>query len=413
VNGSLKKIKNNNYILVFLLLVISSCGAGKYLINEVEYVNTYNFSDEIEDKIAVDTVPWKYQISASDYATKGDYLNALRSWDLAFQPRETSFSVYQIDSINALSKKVDAREYIIAKAKSEQIIIINEAHHSSLNRFFVKSLLKDLHDKGFTNLGLEALGNGKDYLDSLLNFRNYPIQASGWYTKDPQFGNLVRDALEIGYDLFPYEQTNDSNNRQREIEQAKNIHTYIQKNPNEKFLIYCGFDHVLEGVHSSWEKAMAERVKEYTGINPFTINQVVFNEKSEIKFNPPFLKAISPKIATVLVDTNNVTFTSLRNDSYTDIVVFHPISEFENGRPSWLFTQGNRKVKIDLSNLQLSYPLMILAYKKGELIKEAIPLDICEVQSENELCFLALKPGNYTIVVTNGKFAKEYEKKVK
>jgi hypothetical protein len=224
---------------------------------------------------------------------------------------------------------------------------------------------------------------------------------------------LVREALEIGYTLFAYEQTNNTHGKLREIDQAKNIQAYIKGKPNEKFIIHCGFDHALEGIHGLWEKAMAERVKEYTGINPFTINQVAFNEKSDAKFNPPFLKAINPKISTVLVDTNNVPLNYIRKGSYTDIVVFHPVSKFDNDRPSWLFTEGNRKVKIDLTKLELSYPLMILAYKKEELIAEAVPCDIYEVENENQLCFLALRPGSYTIVATNGEYSKKYDKKVK
>lgn len=41
--------------------------------------------------------------------------------------------------------------------------------------------------------------------DTLLNERGYPLLSSGYYTQEPQFGNLVREALRIGYELFPYE----------------------------------------------------------------------------------------------------------------------------------------------------------------------------------------------------------------
>ena len=55
--------------------------------------------------------------------------------------------------------------------------------------------------------------------------------------------------------------------KRQEIEQALNIKRVIDSRPNEKFLIHCGFDHALEGIHNSWEKAMAGRLTEYTGID--------------------------------------------------------------------------------------------------------------------------------------------------
>ncbi len=161
------------FYFLTLILLINSCKEAKRTVHKIEFETAYEFSSEIEDKTTKDTVPWKYQISASDYAAKGDYKNALLQWDLAMGGRERNFSEAQIDSIYNTYHKVKASDYIISKAKEHQVVIINEAHHNSFHRVFTKSMLKKLFDLGYTNLGLEALGNGA-YLDSTLNSRKYP-----------------------------------------------------------------------------------------------------------------------------------------------------------------------------------------------------------------------------------------------
>lgn len=404
-------MKSTFYTLTIILLLVS-CKEEKRIIEKIDFETEYKFSSEIEDKISKDTVPWKYQFSASDYATKGDYKNALIQWDLAMGTREKNFTESQVDSINLKYSKVKAIDYIIEQAKKNQVVIINEAHHNSFHRVFTKSLLQKLFKNGYKNLGLEALGNG-EYLDSTLNSRKYPILKTGHYIKDPQFGNLVRDALEIGYDLFTYENMGKGSGKPREIEQAKNIKKVIDSKPNEKFLIHCGFDHALEGTHKSWEKAMAGRLTEYTGINPLTINQVVYSEKSKPEFNHPLLKALNIKESSIIIDKDNNPLKYNRGNAWTDIAVFHPNTEYVDTRPNWLFENGNENVSITLTDIQIEFPVMVLAFKKGEDINLSVPIDITEVESNTENCNLGLKKGAYEIVVTNGKESVKFEQIVK
>lgn len=400
-----------NFIYPIITLLLTSCDEEKPLIEKIDFETEYKFSYEIEEKVAKDTVPWKYQFSAADYATKGDYKNALIQWDLAMGTMEKNYTKSQIDSINQKYLKVKATEYIIEQARKNKIVIINEAHHNSSHRVFTKSLLQNLFDNGYKNLGLEALSNG-EHLDSTLNNRKYPVHKTGHYINDPQFGDLVRSALEIGYSLFAYENMENGGGKLREIEQAKNIQKIIDAKPNEKNLIHCGFDHVLEGAHNSWEKAMAGRLTEYTGINPFTINQVVYSEKSDPKLNHPFLKALDVKEPTILIDKNNNPLKYIRRNAWTDIAVFHPTTEYINDRPNWLFENGNKNFPVVLTDIPIEFPVMVLAFKKGEDINSAVPMDINEVQIQSKNCSLGLKNGTYDIVVTNGKESVKFEQTV-
>ncbi len=394
---------------LFLVVLIFSC---KSHFKPIEYKATYKFNSAIEADFKNDSTQRKYQIAASEFALKGDYKNALQYWDAGWNSRETNWEQKQIDSINNLYKKEDAVACIINESEKHDIIIINEAHHNSYHRFFTKSLLKKLYDKGYRNLGLEALFY-TDNLDSLNHIRKYPIQKTGYYTADPQFGNLIREAIHLGFYVFPYETENEgSDGYQREIDQAKNIQTFLDSKKG-KTIIHCGYDHAMEGKHSTWEKAMAERVKEYTKKDPLTINQTVFSEKSEHKYNHPMLKAIQPEKAVVLMDRLEKSYLLKRNDSYYDLSVFQKNTSYSHNRPDWLFTNGNKKVEIPLDNINVKYPIMILAYHHDENIKEAIPVDITEVQNNNEKCVLGLDKGKYKIVITDDTKSFLLTKKVK
>ncbi|GGG52420.1 hypothetical protein [Bizionia arctica] len=400
-------------LILFLTItfIIISCKKEKRLIEKIEFGTKYKFSSEIEREAFFSK---DYQRSGTDFALKGDYKNALIHWDLGKEVIETSLSKEQIDSINIKYIKVKALDYVIEKAKKNHIVIINEAHHNSLHRVFTKSLLKDLYHIGYTNLGIEAL-TSNDSLNSALNNRKYPIQTTGYYTKDPQFGNLIRTALEIGYTLFPYETTNysDDSDELREIEQAESIQKVIESKPNEKFLIYCGYGHALEGTHRFLGKTMAGRLTEFTGINPLTIDQTLFdfNKESKPEFNS-LLEALQIKESSVLIEKDNNPLRYEENDTWIDIAVFHPNTEYIDDRPNWLFENGNKNVSILLTDIQIEFPVMVLAYKKGEDINIAIPIDIKEVERKTENCNLGLSIGTYEIVVTNGKETVKFEQTV-
>ncbi|KAA3636673.1 MAG: hypothetical protein DWQ02_07875, partial [Bacteroidetes bacterium] len=192
-----------------------------------------------------------------------------------------------------------------------------------------------------------------------------------------------------------------SNGRSREIDQAQNIQKFMEQHPDGKFLIHCGFDHALEGNHGSWGKAMAGRLEEFTGIDPLTINQTLFSETGNPEYNHRLLKAIAPQISTVLLDKDQNPYRYLRGDSWTDIAVFHPITTYEHDRPDWLFSEDVKKTTIELDVINIAFPVMILAYKKGEDINFSVPVDILEVENKDQEVVLALGKGNFDIVVVN------------
>jgi len=349
----------------------------------------YRFSNDILSQIDNDTVAWKYQKGATELSFNGYYAEVLKIWDKngVRKPKTTDQdSLYFTNS-----KKVNAKDYIIEQSKNSQIVIINEAHHIPKHRTFTKSLLKDLYDNGYRYLGLEAL------FDSTINERKFPIIESGYYTKEPEFGNLISEALKIGYTLFSYEASEDKNGKEREIEQAENIQKFIESVPNAKILIHCGYAHAFENEYPSWGKAMAGRLKDNTNIDPFTIDQTMFLERSDKENNHLFIKLNDTTEPIVLIDKDGQVFNGNKEIRQTDIVIIHPETKYIDNRPDWL-QNGKESYTIPSNKIKNSSPLLLLAYRENEFENNGVPTDIIEINDNKTSKKLYLTKGNYTIV---------------
>jgi len=367
----------------------------------------YRFSIDIENAIEKDTVPWKYQIGAYEFSFVGNYQKTRETWDKNGVGIPT---ITEEDSLYFIGfKPVNARDYIIERSKNEQIIIINEAHTYPNHRTFTHSLLQGLYDNGYRYLGLEALS------DTIINERKYPIIESGYYTKEPEFGNLIYTALNIGFTLFGYDDFN-HNGKEREIAQARNIANFIEKHPRGKVLIHCGHEHVIEGtpIIPSWEKAMAGRLKEYTQINPFTIDQTQFAEKSERKYNHPYIAMVNKNFPVVLIDENGNLFNGQKGNDQVDVRIIHPETRYLNNRPNWLLSVGNRKEYHVESSKITQYPILVLAYRKNEFENNGVPSDIIEILDSENIPSLILDKGNYEIIMKdrNYNIINRYEIKI-
>jgi hypothetical protein len=238
---------------------------------------------------------------------------------------------------------------------------------------------------------------------------------SGFYTNEPQLANLIDKALKIGFIIFNYE-ASQGHNKEREIGQAENIAKLIAKNSDSKFLIHCGYDHVIEGTprDKSWEKAMAGRLKEITKINPFTIDQVAYSEKGDMKFNSPYIQIVNSEYPVIMVDENGKTFNGSIENDQTDCRIIHPITKLVNDRPDWLSLSGKRKsYKIPKSKIT-AYPVLVFAYRINEFEQNGIPADIIEILNENQFGNLILEKGIYKIIVKdkNYKIVNQYEHKI-
>lgn len=352
--------------------------------------DSYRFSKDIISQINKDTVSWKYQTGATELSFSGYYEDVLKVWDKngVRKPKIT-----EEDSLFfTTSNKVNAKDYIIKQSKNAQILIINEAHHIAKHRTFTRSVLKGLYENGYRYLGLEAL------FETAVNERKFPVLDTGYYTQEPEFGNLISEALKIGFTLFSYEASEGKNGKEREIEQAENIQKYIENNPNGKVVIHVGYAHAYENDYPAWGKAMAGRLKENMKIDPLTIDQTMFLERSEIENNHLFMRMNKTDGPIVLIDKNGKVFNGKNELIQTDIVIIHPQTSYINNRPDW-FSKGKVRYTVPNSKTQNHQPLLVLAHRNNEFEQSGIPADIIEITDNNTPGELYLIKGRYTIVM--------------
>lgn len=383
----------NLSLVIFLMKTVLVCGqniSGPYL-----------FQDELYQSFEKDTVPWKYQKAATEFSFIGQYADVLRRWD------ENGFNKPKIGEMDSLyfaaSKKVKAKDYILEQSKKVNIIIINEAHHVARHRLFTKSLLSELYAQGYRYLGLEALA------DSLINQRKYPVLESGYYTQEPEFGNLVAEALKLGFTIFGYEASEGKNGKDREIEQAENIQRFMDSHPEGKLLIHCGYAHAYENDYPVWGKAMAGRLKENTKSDPLTINQTMFLERSKEENNHPFINWTNTNHPIILLDENDQPYNGSSEVKQTDLVIIYPRTVWINNRPTWQ-SEGKQKYVIPQSKIKPGEKLMIMAYRNHEYANRGVPADLLETSNAQNSYALYLSPGDYEIIIkdTNYQVVENY-----
>lgn len=269
-----------------------------------------------------------------------------------------------------------------------------------MHRVFTESLLEGLYTQGFRYLGLETLAE-----DSLIHLRKWPLVEDGYYSREPQFGNLIRKALKLGFRVFGYE--GDSSGSIREKGQARNIYRVLQKDPTAKILIHCGFAHVVEGPYPSWGKAMAGELKALSGLDPLTIEQQELTEHSEAAYESAYYNPGTLTYAAILLNKQGHPIRLDGESEVTDLQVMHPRSQFIHGRPRWPLRNGSwREVSLKKLRFQVAFPCLIKAYYPGE--ENSVPVDQIELRNPVQQS-LILPRGSFVLELTDsqGKTQKE------
>ncbi len=259
---------------------------------------------------------------------------------------------------------ISAQEYVLKRANDAEILILNEAHHYPSHRIFARKLLAGLWSQGYRYLGLEALSMVPDFKQPI-----YPLSSLGYYCNEPTFANFIREAIGLGFILFPYESSKQG--KEREIEQAKNIASFIEENKEGKTLIYCGYSHNYECEMQVWEKAMAGRLTELTGLNPLTVDQTSFNGITEITLDE----------SVVFVDSLEQSYLST---NCIDVFIFHPPFSPVDGKAMWKATSSTQWVKVDFLTKQVAYPALVFCFNSLKEVKNGVPFDCVEVLNETE-----------------------------
>ncbi len=363
------------------------------------------------------------------YNLVGDYRAALQAEEAMYEATAEK-GMYRPERTDQADSSLlagctprDAVDVIATAAKTRQIIIVNEEHRTTAHRALTFNLLKQLYQEGFRYFAPETI----TAVDSLLQTRGYATHNTGFYSSDPVFADVIREAIKIGYTVVPYEFEGrcafadaDSCQDERERMQAQHIQDRIlKKDPRAKILMHVGRSHAAKTDYAGHYRLMAWHLRSITGIDPFTVEQVFYspyeNQKREL---PDYRLAdrlhLMLRVPTVF-QRNDGTFFTI--DGY-DLQVFTPRPQYRNGRPDWL-AKMRREVRIDTQRLGLRVhrgffagekPLVIEAQLRNES-DESIPLDQIIVRPNDPLPTLMLHAGEYFIRAKNesGKITAEYK----
>ncbi|MEM9823532.1 MAG: OmpA family protein, partial [Bacteroidota bacterium] len=376
-----------------------------------EYI--YRFSDEIPaDKKARQSFIGKYR---KDWTC----LNISRP---EAKPEEAS--------ILSKCRPVDAKKHLLKRIQNEQAVFINEYPEHPQNRAFFSSLLQDLYEQGFHYLALEGL-DGKD---EELTQRNYPVISTGYYAKEPVYGDLIRQAMAIGFDFFIYEPNEDQHRKainilrkkqQFDVEKslkisaknwarALNLTRLYKTDPSAKIVVFSSRASIKEKDFNG-VRSMASWFKSFSQIDPLTVDQARMTEKCEEEEEALYRARVISAPTVFMNRKKGFVQTEIdpltdQNQIYYDLQVFHPPSRYEKERPHWLKMNGYRQAfSFNPDKHGMSYPCLLMAYKPGEDIDFAVPMDAIELKNDNDPKALMLPKGTYTLVMRDKKQNKKLD----
>lgn len=368
----------------------------------------YQFSQAILRQWHQDSVWSNYQNYAVQFSQIGDYAHTLAAQSAFEKGRSGADTNVRFDPAYLWQfHAVDAQAELLQRTAARQLVLLNEAHYQPLNRVFTRSLLAGLYRQGFRYLCLEDLANGPGR-DARLNERKYPTRGTGYYSLEPQYGELERAALALGFTLVPYEYVPTTaladpmaRMQAREAGQAHNIGQILAQDPQAKIVVHVGYGHLIERLSADGQFGfMGAFLKKNTGLDPFTIHQVDLLEHADPTLDNPYRALLQAAGPSVFVNAHGALFNSAQDSTKWDASVYFPPTTYEHGRPTWLLLGGDRSYYV-LSARQrtVSFPCRVRAYHAGEDLAHAIPADVIELQSQEEDRALVLAKGAYTLVL--------------
>ena len=305
------------------------------------------------------------------------------------------------DKISRSSSR-DAIAEIVRRAKTTNIVILNEAHNIPRDRAFALQVARALRPLGYSVLAVEAIRNYPVAGDPLsgadrLQHDGFARLSTGDYTRDPVFAGFLRGALSLGYEPVAYEETKEQMKpgegiAEREMAQARNLFDNVfSKKPKAKTLIYVGLSHVAEKPLSGTDR-MAGILKRLTKVDPLTIDQATITD-----LTPGTRRAYDLAAAKIgnrsgiLFDGDKPLVLGLYEDA-VDLQVIHPRRAYRLGRPTWLAALGGRPVPVP-KDLRTPVSRRLVQVFAANEPTDAVPLDQVLVTADRPVPFLFARPG--------------------
>lgn len=273
--------------------------------------------------------------------------------------------------------------------KNAHLTIINEAHDRIKPRSFICEYLSIFKAYGYTHLAMETLYDNP----ALLNVN------TGYYTKEPIFGELYREALKLGFKIISYE----SQSINRDSMQAVNIAKQIVNSDKviSKTLIICGYGHLYENYFDHESKMMAAYLKELIKTDPLTIDLTTFQEAESNAYKKSIYEALYDSLP-VIYSKGEIAKLEVFPE-LTDYVILLPKTTFINGR-SIDFSLKNKKERYAYicknKNCILVQVYLLSELKKQKNSNKLVPTDQVLTRTSSTLY---LKKHTTYIIIERGK----------
>jgi hypothetical protein len=299
-------------------------------------------------------------------------------------------------------KAVPAADYIAGAVAGRRIVVDNEAHHRPETRLLTLALLPKLRALGFDHFAIEAL----DPADTGLAARGYPTEQSGYYIQEPLYGEIVREALRLGYVVHAYEPADAGllTAQDRETGQARALQAVLAQDPHARLFIHAGYAHAdkVPGRLPDNARPMAAELARLTGIEPYTVDQTMLGSGDISDTASPYSRIVQSfpvRAPSVLVPRAGGPAWSFRPD-HNDATVLLAHADPDDMRPAWLSRGGLRRpFRIKSNVCSGSFPCLFEAFHATEG-DDAIPADQFVLMNDADARWpLYLPPGRYRLRV--------------
>lgn len=338
-----------------------------------------------DNPYAVELIP---QLLAEEYASISRYTEAISQYEDAYPNSKEIFKDIDLEKYNA----VDAIDTIVGMAEKHNILMINEAHHNPQHRVLTYNLLKQLKEKGYEYLAVEAFSKeGENYV-----FNDRVLKQAGVYIKEPIFVKLLLWAKQLGFTLVSYDTTPGSTPEERELNAANMIQQKIfDEDGDAKVIVHCGYSHISES--GGW---LAQKLKKLTGYDPLTIDQtkVIDTINKENVLYDSIVDKYKFDSPSILVNKEG-TYWSIDESKY-DISVVWPKTTMINGRPSWSIL-GRTSVDLSEDICDNQLPCIIEAYNSE--VDDSLPIDRVAIYSgEGKVSLFATDEATIKVINHDG-----------
>jgi hypothetical protein len=311
----------------------------------------------------------------------GQYLSWFQTWLGDYDAARAMFSIAQPaqadDAPSPLGAGYHVRaadEEILRLAKDRKAVFFNEAHSAPVTRTLTVELLARLRAQGFDYFAAETLYT----TDKDLGKRGYPTASSGFYVAEPIYGEMVRQAIRLGFKIIAYDAESNGSGEAREKASAEALYEQtFKRDPNARLVLNAGFGHIQKSGEHLGGSSMAEYFQKVSGIEPLAIEQTMLIEHAHADQDHPWyaaaIRAPHPDRPFVFVDDTGNPWT-LKPGKY-DVSIFFPPEVKADGRPTWPSLGGARKpwpISADLC--RVTFPCLIEARYAAEG-DDAIPAD--------------------------------------